>query len=105
MIDITGPKVLVPTCLFALANLYSKPVPGLLMHALLFAIHADPCGPDGSSGSLYRAGTWGDPDSSALGRIRGDRCAYARVCHRVRIPARSFPAVLLNLQNRCATWR
>jgi hypothetical protein len=38
MIDITGPKVLVPTCLFALANLTMKPTPGLLMHALLFAI-------------------------------------------------------------------
>ena len=38
MIDITGPKVLVPTCLFALANIWSKPVPGLLIHALLFAI-------------------------------------------------------------------
>ena len=38
MIDITGPKVLVPTCLFALANLWSKPTPGLLIHALMFAI-------------------------------------------------------------------
>ena len=38
MIDITGPKVLVPTCLFALANIWSKPVPGLLIHALLFAL-------------------------------------------------------------------
>jgi hypothetical protein len=38
MIDITGPKVLVPTVLFALTNLAMKPTPGLLMHALLFAL-------------------------------------------------------------------
>ena len=38
MIDITGPKVLVPTVLFAIAGLVHKQTPGLLIQALLFAL-------------------------------------------------------------------